>query len=71
MPIILVHRPYWDGLTEWFKNVLVTEGTINEADLELVTVVDNADQVLETIFRFYETRGFETSEEEREGRLNL
>jgi hypothetical protein len=34
-------------------------------------VVDNADEVLDTIFRFYETRGFETSEEEREVKLNL
>ncbi len=71
MPIILVHRPYWDGLVEWFKRTLVTEGMIDNADLELFTVVDSADEVLETIFRFYETSGFEASEEEREARLNL
>lgn len=71
MPIILVYRPYWDGLVEWFKRTLVTGGMIDEADLELFTMVDSADEVLETIFRFYETRGFESSEEEREVRLNL
>jgi uncharacterized protein (TIGR00730 family) len=71
MPIILVHRPYWQGLVEWFKQVLVSQGMIDEADLGLFTVVDNADEVVDTIFRFYETRGFETSEEEREVKLNL
>lgn len=71
MPIILVHRPYWEGLVDWFKRTLVAGDLIDEADLELFTVVDSADDVLETIFRFYETRGFEPSEEEREVRLNL
>jgi uncharacterized protein (TIGR00730 family) len=71
MPIILVHRPFWQGIVEWFKRTLVSEGMIDAADLGLFSVVDNADEVLDTIFRFYETRGFETSEEEREVKLNL
>ena len=44
---------------------------IDEDDLELFTVVDNADEVLETISRFYEARGFELSKAEREVGLNL
>jgi len=71
MPIILVHRPFWDGLVDWFRQTLVKEGMINAADIDLFTVVDSADEVVETIFRFYEARGFEPSEEEREVRLNL
>jgi hypothetical protein len=71
MPIILVHRPYWSGLVEWFQRTLVQEGMIDAADLDLFTVVDRAEEVVEAIFRFYETRGFEPSEEEREVRLNL
>lgn len=71
MPIILVHRPYWQGLVDWFKQRLVAEGMISAADLDLFTLVDSADEVLETIFRFYDERGFEQSEEEREVRLNL
>jgi hypothetical protein len=34
-------------------------------------VVDSAEEVLDAIFRYYETRGFEPSEEEREIKLNL
>jgi uncharacterized protein (TIGR00730 family) len=71
MPIILVHRPFWAGMVDWFKTTLVREGTIDEADLNLFTMVDSAEEVLEAIFRYYEERGFEPSEEEREIKLNL
>lgn len=71
MPIILVHRPFWSGLIDWFKSTLVAEGTIGAADLDLFTLADSADEVLDTIFRFYERRGFEPSAEEREIKLNL
>jgi uncharacterized protein (TIGR00730 family) len=71
MPIILVHRPFWDGLVQWFKDRLVAEGMIDPQDLSLFTVVDTADQVLDVIFRFYEATGFEPTEAEREIKLNL
>jgi uncharacterized protein (TIGR00730 family) len=71
MPVILVHRPFWSGLVEWFKDKLVKEGMINQNDLDLFTTADTADEVLEIIFKFYEATGFEQSEEEREVKLNL
>jgi predicted Rossmann-fold nucleotide-binding protein len=71
MPIILVHRPFWAGLVEWFRARLVKDGMIGEEDMELFSIVDSADEVLDTIFRFYETSGFEISEKEREIKLNL
>jgi uncharacterized protein (TIGR00730 family) len=71
MPIVLVHRPFWQGLIEWFKQKLVTDGMIHENDLNLFTLVDTADEVLDTIFRFYETTGLQPSQEEREIKLNL
>ncbi len=71
MPIILVHTPFWQGMVDWFKDRLLAEGMIGPEDLELFTIVDSADEVLETIFRFYETRGFVPSEEEKEIKLNL
>lgn len=71
MPIILVGREFWGGLIEWFRQTLAQQGMIDADDIDHFTVVDSADEVLEAIFRFYETRGFEPSEEEREVRLNL
>lgn len=71
MPIILVHSPFWAGLVDWFKQTLVTEGMIGPEDLDLFTVVDEPQEVLDVIFQFYERSGFEPSEEEQEIKLNL
>jgi uncharacterized protein (TIGR00730 family) len=71
MPIILVHRPFWEGLVDWFKSTLVEEGTISPDDLDLFTIADNADDVVDAIFSFYEESGFEPSEEEKEIKLSL
>ncbi len=71
MPVILVHRPYWEGLVNWLKETMVTEGMIDPQDLDLFTIVDTSDQVIDVIFRFYESTGFGPTEEEREIKLNL
>ncbi len=71
IPIILVHSPYWQGLVDWFRTTLVSEGMIDAADMGLVQVIDEPDRVVEAIFRHYETRGFEPSVHEREILLNL
>jgi uncharacterized protein (TIGR00730 family) len=73
IPIVLVHTPFWEGLVEWFKNTLVSMGTIAESDLDLFHLVDTADEVVQIIFDFYESRGFEfePSPEEREKLMEL
>ena len=71
MPIILVHEPYWHGLIEWFRNTLVAEGMIDSDDMDLVKVVDDPAAVVDAIFDYYQARGFEPSESEREILLNL
>jgi uncharacterized protein (TIGR00730 family) len=71
MPVILVHAPFWSGLLDWFKGTLAREGVIDEDDMDLLSVVNTADEVLDVIFRYYEESGFEASEAEREIKLNL
>jgi len=71
MPIILVHEPFWRGLLAWFKERLVEEGMIDAADVGLVQVCNEPQQVVDAIFAFYEKRGFEPSPAEREVLLNL
>lgn len=66
IPIILVHRPFWEGLLTWFKEVMVTEGTINPEDLDLLQIIDTPDEILEAIFSHYEESGFEPSHEDAE-----
>ena len=50
---------------------LIREGVIDGNDMDLLSVVNTPDEVLDTIFRYYEESGFETSEAEREIKLNL
>ena len=71
IPIVLVHRPFWSGLLAWFREVLVTEGTIDAADLQLMQLVDTAEDVVNVIFDHYEYHGLEPSVEEREKLLDL
>jgi len=71
IPIILVHAPYWKGLLDWFRNTLIPEGAIGPEDLELITVLDQPQDVLKAIFRYYAHRGFEPSAEEEQIQLNL
>ncbi len=71
MPIILVWEPYWRGLLGWFRERLVGEGMIDPEDMDLVQVHDEPGEVVDTIFRYYETRAFVPSAAERETYLNL
>jgi uncharacterized protein (TIGR00730 family) len=71
IPIILVHRPFWDGLIDWFKQTLIEEGTIDADDLDLFKVLDNPRDVVDAIFDHYDKRGFEPSPREQEILLEL
>ena len=52
-PIILIKKAYWEGLIEWIKSVMLSEGTISENDLELINVVDTVDEAIAIIDEFY------------------
>jgi len=71
IPIILVHKPFWNGLLDWFKSTLVDEGMINAEDMDLIKVIDQPEEVVSAIFDHYEKRGFEPSAREREIQLYL
>lgn len=71
IPILLVGSEYWRGLLDWFRSAMVAEGTIDDRDLGLFEVIDDPQEVVNAIFRYYEHRGFEPSAEEREILLDL
>lgn len=53
-PIIMVGRDYWSGLIDWVKDkVLKGEHNISPEDLDIITIVDSAEEVVEEIDRFY------------------
>ncbi|MFN0164503.1 MAG: TIGR00730 family Rossman fold protein [Burkholderiales bacterium] len=71
MPIILVGAGFWRGLTDWMRQELASGGLIDPADIDLMQVIDDPDEIVAAIFRFYEGRGFTPSASEREGMLYL
>lgn len=66
IPIVLVHEPFWRDLIKWFKTHLVTEGMIEEKDLELFTVVNEPEEVVAFIQAFYKDRSYDPSEPEKQ-----
>ncbi len=53
-PIILVGTEFWSGLFDWIKSTLLKQfKTISEKDLDLMTIVDTKEEVIEFLNRFY------------------
>jgi predicted Rossmann-fold nucleotide-binding protein len=71
IPIILVGTEFWSGLVDWFKQTLISEGMIEAEDMKIIKVIDDPREVVEAIFKHYETRGFELSAAERKTQLYL
>ena len=71
IPIILVCKDFWAGLLDWLKNSLVAEGMASPEDLDLIQVIDQPKEIVDAIFKHYESRGFKLSPAERKIQLYL
>jgi uncharacterized protein (TIGR00730 family) len=60
-PIVLVGSAYWQGLLDWARGPVLERGMIREADLELIRLVDDADEAVQIV----EQRGAELRAAER------
>ena len=52
-PIVLVDKSYWGGLIDWIKSTMINAKNIGEKDLDLIQLVDTADEAVEIITEFY------------------
>jgi len=52
-PIILVGKSFWKSLINWIKDTMLNEGNISETDLDLISLVDTEEEVVEIIDAFY------------------
>lgn len=53
-PIVLVGKAYWSGLLDWIRNTMCDDAHyINPNDLNLISLVDTADEAVDVIERFY------------------
>lgn len=71
IPIILVCSDYWKGLLDWLKNSLVGEGMASPEDMDLLQMIDEPEEIVDAIFKYYESRGFELNAEEKQNQLYL
>lgn len=53
-PIVLVGKEYWEGMVNWIKDTMLgKDGNISPKDMDLIQVVDNADDAVAIINNFY------------------
>jgi uncharacterized protein (TIGR00730 family) len=48
-PVVLVGSSYWSGLLTWLRERVQAEGNIHAHELDLITVADDAEQVVKII----------------------
>ncbi len=48
-PVVLVGREFWGGLLDWIRDQMLSNGTISEADLDLINIVDDSEAALDFI----------------------
>jgi uncharacterized protein (TIGR00730 family) len=48
-PVILFGSAYWSGLVDWIRDSMLAQGTVSEADLDLLHVTDDVDEVIAVI----------------------
>jgi len=54
VPVILVGISYWAGLKDWIIEMMLNEeNNISEKDLDLFSITDSPDEVIEIIHKFY------------------
>ena len=56
IPIYLVGVSYWKGLLHWLKDVAVHHKCISKEDLELFTLTDSIDEVVNGLDQYYKDR---------------
>ncbi len=71
IPIVLVKSDYWSGLVDWFRQTLVENGAIDEADMNLFQLVEEPQEVINAILEFYENSNLLPSVTELERQRQL
>jgi uncharacterized protein (TIGR00730 family) len=65
-PIILYNSRYWDGLLQWLRSTMLTEGKISPEDLDLLCVSDDPQEICRLVRESYESYRREREDPNRE-----
>ena len=55
-PVVLFDSDYWQGLLDWLRERLLTEGMISPEDVDLLIVTDDPGEAVATIVECYDRR---------------
>jgi uncharacterized protein (TIGR00730 family) len=56
-PIVLVDSSYWSGLLSWIRDTVAGQGKISPADLDLLSIADDPDEVVQIIRTAHQNGG--------------
>jgi uncharacterized protein (TIGR00730 family) len=57
IPVIIAGKKYWQPLIDFFKNTMLKQKMIDEADYELFSTADTPQEILKQIEEFYAEHG--------------
>jgi predicted Rossmann-fold nucleotide-binding protein len=57
-PIVLCGRDYWGPLIAWFSDTLQARGCIGDRDLDLLVLLDEPNEIVETIVSHCRDQGY-------------
>ena len=46
-PIVLMGVKHWEGLIDWMRETMLTDGRIKQSDLDMITLTDDVDEAVE------------------------
>ena len=61
VPLVAVGKEYWQPLFDWFRGTMLRDRMINEDDLDLFYVAENADDAFQHIKRVHDRGGVKTT----------
>jgi uncharacterized protein (TIGR00730 family) len=56
-PVYLYGSRFWSGLLDWLRASLLESGAISPEDMDIFTLTDDADRIVEGLIEAYETNG--------------
>ena len=54
-PVLLYGAAYWDGFLSWLREMTLSARYIDKSDLALLVVVDEIDEAVETVHKWYKS----------------
>src|SRR6266568_1973444 len=54
-PVILYSSKYWDGLVQWMRDTMLSDGKISPKDLKLLYVSDDPEEICDLVCKAYKS----------------